>query len=224
MMLSLNPKPSTSISFFAFLVLIFVVTYVLGNQLLDEQGFVILPRDMIGHGGVLYLPPVVTAISPLTVTYQKGGIITVLGTNFGTKTLFDDNGKYVGPLGRSTPVEEYMPPSVFVVKEGGAHVECERTVHVSSNMLICETPEMTSMNVSIVSNVVGQRSQAWVPGTVLTVESLPRYKYDCPVEKSGRCYDCCEAECQFQVSGTKVLALLVQKYLRHHNVMLCLFV
>jgi hypothetical protein len=186
-------------------VLIFVVTYDLGNQLLDEQGFVILPRDMIGHGGVLYLPPVVTAISPLTVTYQKGGIITVLGTNFGTKTLFDDNGKYVGPLGGSTPVEEYMPPSVFVVKEGGAHVECERTVHVSSNMLICETPEMTSKNVSIVSHVVGQRSQAWVPGTVLTIESLPRYKYDCPVEKSGRCYDCCEAECQFQVSGTKYL-------------------
>ena len=49
----------------------------------------ILPRDMIGRGGIIYLPPVVTGISPLTVPYQKGMIITVLGTHFGSKKLFD---------------------------------------------------------------------------------------------------------------------------------------
>lgn len=48
-----------------------------------------LPGDMVGRGGVIYLPPVVTGISPLTVPYQKGMSITVLGTHFGSKKLFD---------------------------------------------------------------------------------------------------------------------------------------
>jgi hypothetical protein len=166
-------------------------------QELDEQGFVVLPRDMIGQGGVMYLPPVVTGVSPVVVPYQKGAILTILGYNFGTTKLFDKDNKYVGPVG-SKPAEEYMPPSVFVVMEGGAHVPCLRTGHISNNQLVCETPEMTSTNVSVVSHVVDQHNRAWAPGTIVAVESLPRYKYDCPMERSGRCFDCCEAECQFQ--------------------------
>ena len=160
----------------------------------------VLPRDMIGRGGVIYLPPVVTSIAPVTIPYQKGMSITVLGSNFGTKKLFDKSGMYVGPSGE-LPAEHYKPPSVFVVMEGGAYVSCIDTHHVSNDKLVCETPEMTSMNVSVVSHVVDQRSKAWAPGSIIMVESLPRYKYDCFIEKSGRCFDCCEAECQFQVSG-----------------------
>ena len=96
-----------------------------------------MPTDMVGRGGVIYLPPVVTAIA--------------------------------------------------------------QTFLISNDELVCETPEMTSMKASIVSHVMDQRSRAWVPGSIVEVESLPRYKYDCPVELSGRCFDCCEAECQFQV-------------------------
>ena len=157
-----------------------------------------MPVDMIGRGGVIYLPPIVTAIAPISVPYQQGMSITLLGTNFGTKRLFDKDGRYIGPLGE-TPVDEYKPPSAFVVMEGGSHVPCSQTSHISNDELVCETPEMTSMKASIVSHVMDQRSRAWVPGTIVEVESLPRYKYDCPVELSGRCFDCCEAECQFQV-------------------------
>lgn len=167
-------------------------------QLLDEDGFVILPRDMIGVGGVMYLPPFVTAVRPRVVPYQKGMIVTVFGGNFGTKRIFDSSMRYIGALG-SDPVEKYKPPTVFVVMEGGAYVQCVRTAHVSNNELVCETPEMTSLNVSIVPLVVDQRSRAWEPGSLVAVETLPRYKYDCPMEQSGRCFDCCEAECQFQV-------------------------
>jgi len=124
-------------------------------------------------------------------------VITVLGNNFGSKRLFDSLGRYVGPVG-SKPAEEYSPPSVFVVMQGGAYVPCKDTEHLSNTALVCHTPEMTSMNVSLVSHVADQRSRAWSPGTLVSVESLPRYKYDCPQEKSGRCFDCCEGECHFQ--------------------------
>ena len=147
---------------------------------------------------MIYLPPVITSIAPISIPYQKGNSVTVMGTNFGTRRLFDGNGIYIGPVGE-TPVDEYKPPSVFVVMDGGATLPCVNTEHISNGELVCKTPEMTSMNVSVVSHVVGQRSRAWVPGSILTVQSLPRYKYDCPMEKSGRCFDCCEAECQFQV-------------------------
>ena len=168
------------------------------KQLLDADGFVVLPRDMIGHGGVMYLPPIVTSITPVTLPYQKGMSLTVLGTNFGTIKLFDSHGRYLGPLGE-VPADQYTPPTVFVVMEGGAYEQCTRTSHISNSKLLCETPELTSMNASVVSRVVDQRSKAWAPGTIVAVEALPRYKYDCQVEMSGRCFDCCEAECQFQV-------------------------
>lgn len=171
----------------------------LHRQLLDEDGFVILPRDMIGVGGVIYSPPVVTAVVPRMIPYQRGIIITVRGANFGTKRMFDQNMRYIGALGND-PADKYKPPTVFVVMEGGAHVQCVRTGHVSNYELVCETPEMTSMNVSIVPYVVDQRSRAWDPNSIVAVETLPRYKYDCPMEQSSRCFDCCEAECQFQVS------------------------
>ena len=157
-----------------------------------------MPTDMVGRGGVIYLPPVVTAIAPISVPYQRGMSITLLGTNFGTKRLFDKDGMYIGALGE-TPADEYKPASAFVVMEGGSHVPCSQTFLISNDELVCETPEMTSMKASIVSHVMDQRSRAWMPGSIVEVESLPRYKYDCPVELSGRCFDCCEAECQFQV-------------------------
>lgn len=78
-----------------------------------------------------------------------------------TKTHFEitlQNGKYVGPLGELS-AEDYELPSAFVVMAGGQHVKCIRTMHVSNYQLVCETPEMTSSNVSVVSHVVGQSSQ-----------------------------------------------------------------
>lgn len=178
------------------------------------DGFLPDPVPLGPSGGINYLAPEVTAVSPTSLLYQEGLQVTVYGRYFGPLSVFDKNGVYQGPLG-NIPKEEYERPAALVVMAGGAHARCLSTSHLSDEELVCTTPEMTALNVSMVVLVVRQQSQVWQRGSLVEVRYLPQYKYQCEVELSGRCFDCCEEECQFQFQENREIqdqALLVEGF------------
>lgn len=135
-----------------------------------------------------------TSVIPTRVSYSQNQKLTIVGLNFGDIAMFDNFGKYVGPVG-TIPRSQYVRPIAFVVIEGGAYLRCTKTEQIADTTLICNTPEVTALSFSAVVNTAGQVSRPWVTGSVVQVLSLPRYSYECPVEVTGRCYDCCEILC-----------------------------
>ena len=105
---------------------------------------------------------------------------------------------YVGPVG-SIPQQQYSKPMALVVMRGGGYIKCVKTMHISDSVMVCYTPEITELTFSTVVNVAGQVSRSWVPGSIVDVLDLPTYNYECPVEVTGRCYDCCETKCLTQL-------------------------
>jgi len=137
--------------------------------------------------------------------------------------VFDAAGMYQGPLG-ATPREEYERPRAMVVMKAGGHMKCLASLHLSDNTIVCKTPEMTDLNASVVVVLMRQQSKAWERGSILQVKYLPQYKYDCEPELSGRCFDCCEAECQFQFEENSEIndqALLLEGFLSFASASAC---
>jgi hypothetical protein len=148
----------------------------------------------VTRDGVVFDPPEVSSVAPLSLAYTPDQRLTIFGTNFGSLSLFDAAGRYLGPLG-SIPAAKYTRPMALVVMKGGGYLRCSMTDHVSDGAVVCHTPEMMAASASAIVDIAGQVSRPWLAGTTFQVLESPRYRFACPVEKSGRCYDCCEAEC-----------------------------
>jgi len=162
-----------------------------------------LPPQGTGKDGVTYRPPEVYVVDPRVRSFVEGQSVTITGRYFGVPTLFDENGVYTGAIGLALPRSEYTPPEAKLVMRQKDVVDCLSTQHISDSSLVCNAPEMTALNASIVIVATGLHSKLWAESSIIYADQLPGFKYECPVEKTGRCYDCCEASChqQFEMQG-----------------------
>jgi len=162
----------------------------------------VLPENGNG-GGISYRSPDVFSVMPTEVGYMAGALVSVSGRYFGPVSLFDANGLYKGPTGPGLTRADYTRPETFLIMKEGSAIKCLQTRHKGDRLVLCITPEMTSANASAVVVIADQRSRPWASGSIIFADQLPRFKYACPIEKSGRCFDCCEGECQeqFELQG-----------------------
>jgi hypothetical protein len=124
------------------------------------------------HGLFQYDNPVITSLKPSTVPSRGGSIVSVFGSNFGSR---------------------HDTPEAKVSAQDG-DVGCKRTTFVSDSSLECVTPRKFLSNGNMVVSVGRQLSVSNKDSAIAFVD-IPSY-YACNL--GAECTDCCRSRCELE--------------------------
>jgi len=146
-------------------------------------------------------PPVVTAVSPASVSYLGGDTITVTGRNFGPAASWTRS-----TAGGAQSIESAQARVELLGR--AAALTCE-TVYVSDAQLLCKVPPLPrqrqpvdvsarTVAVDVVVRALGRRS-ARGPQAKVAYGGVPAY-FMCPnvgpsAQSRSECYTCCRSAC-----------------------------
>merc|ERR1712159_16099 len=135
-----------------------------------------------------YDPPVVTAVIPSSASSVGHERLTVHGRNFG--------------------YEDGLPSNVSVVHRKTE--PCEEKEYIADSSMVCITAPGSATNNSVVVDLGGIFSGAFVRGSLLTYTDVPAY-FSCAISQDEECYDCCFNSCYLDLSmrSTSELELFV---------------
>ena len=146
-------------------------------------------------------PPVVTGLSPVSVSYLGGDFVTVFGRNFGPAVSWTRT-----TAGGAQTLKKWKARVELL---GRAVVLACDTTYVSDSQLLCKVPALPQQRqpvdahartvaVDMVVSVMGRRS-ARVPQANLKYSQVPAF-YMCPnvgvsAQTRADCYSCCSSAC-----------------------------